>query len=440
MLKFIFNKPYASITSFFLIILLFLFFFSVNKALEARYPYNIYYIFLTIFFLFNLLFCIFSFFYKKKKEYILCNLSLYFFLFTLNLLLTIFYDSNREIEFIKKYKKLYLENGIYLNFRPKALSELNNLEFYPLGSIPGKKMYFCNEDKKKDLFIYNDKYGFNNQSNVKYVNSDIMLIGDSFTQGECVENKYNLANLLRRGYNGKNVLNFGMGGSGPISHFAIIREYAKYFSPKNIIIFTVGNNDRWDLNNEYQNKILFKYVEKKDFSQGLIDKENFIRNFIEKFIHKNYVNLVSKRENFFISLKNHLTFQKLRGFISSRIVIFLSEKQNNYDYELDKKVIQLINEETTKIKSNLYIIYLPDYYELFGNYKKNDLLRKKYFEILDQEKIEYINFYTFFKDLIYKKNYNKEDFFILGKPNNHYTPKIYKFIADTIKEKKILKF
>lgn len=440
MLKYFLNKQYTYITSSILIVLLFVTFFSFTKTLEARYPLNIYYIFLTIIFLLNLIFCISSFFYKKKKEYILCNLSLYFFLFILNFLLSVFYDSNREIEFIKKYKKLYLENGIHLNFRPKTLSKLNNLEFYPLGSIPGKKMYFCNEDKKKDLFIYNDKYGFNNPSDIKYNNSEIMLIGDSFTQGECVENKYNLANLLRQGYNGKNVLNFGMGGSGPISHLAVIREYAKYFSPKNIIIFTVGNNDRWDLNGESQNKILAKYVENKNFSQGLIDKEDFIRNFIEEFMHENYTNLKSKRENFFISLKNHLTFQKLRALISSRIVIFLSEKQNNYKYELDKKIIQLINEETNKIKSNLYIIYLPDYYELFGNNKKNDLLRKKYFEILDREKIEYINFYTFFKELVYEKNYKKEDFFVLGKPNNHYTPKIYKFIADIIIEKKILKF
>ena len=423
-----------------LLLILFVIFFSSYKILVKYYPLNIFYIIILFAFLFDLIFWIFSFLNKKKKEFVLSNISLYFFLFIFNYLFSSVHDNEREASYLEKYEKLYLKSGIYLNFRPKAIRDKNNYNIYPLGSIPEKKMFFCNEDLKKDLFISNDEYGFNNPAGIKYFNSDIMLIGDSFTQGECVENKNNISNNLKNYYSDREILNFGMGGSGPISHLAIIREYAASFKPKNILIFIVGNNDRWDLNSEYQNKILKNYVNYKNYTQGLINKKHLITNLIDDEFNQTFKNFEMINNNFFIKLKNFFTLQKTRAYITSRIHILLNESLSRYNFELDKHVIDLIYEEKNKINSNLFIIYLPDYYELFSEDKNYVLLRNQYIQILNEKKIKYINFYPLFKDLIRQKNYTKKDFFVLGFSENHYTAEIYKFIADTIIKKNILKF
>ena len=60
-----------------------------------------------------------------------------------------------------------------------------------------------------------DHHGFVNQidSNNGYDEIEMALIGDSFTQGVCVEAKDNISSrLIAEGFN---TLNFGIGGRGP---------------------------------------------------------------------------------------------------------------------------------------------------------------------------------------------------------------------------------
>lgn len=413
---------------------------SLSKFLESYYPLKIFYLLILFILILNFLFWVYSFFRKKKKEFLLFNISLYLFFLILNYCLLKFNDKDRELKFLKKYEEFYIKKNIHLNFRPASLNKYEDLDIRPLGSIPNKKIFFCNEDLKKNLFIKNDKYGFNNPANTKYFNSEIMLIGDSFTQGECVPNKDNISNNLKKLFINKEVLNFGMGGSGPISHLAIIKEYAVFFRPKNILIFVIGNNDRWDLNNEYQNKILSNYINDENYTQNLINKNDLINDLINKFINDNYNEIYLRQNSLFLKTKNILTFQKMRAFLSSLTFKLLDKKNTNYNFELDKQVVHLTSKTAKKINSNLFFIYLPDYYELFSENTENIILRKKYIQILKDNRIEYINFYPLFKKLINKKNFKEEDFFVLGKPNNHYTSKIYKFIADSIAEKNILKF
>ena len=144
-----------------------------------------------------------------KKNFLLAYLSIFFALFIGEIFLSIL-NLNRSqesgIELYKKFKKVgeikypYFRPGYYIS------DNLNKNKIYPLSSISNSSTIFCNEKKRK--FYTSDKYGFNNKNEVWNENIDIVLIGDSFTHGSCVDNENNIAGRLKK-YNNKNILNLG---------------------------------------------------------------------------------------------------------------------------------------------------------------------------------------------------------------------------------------
>ena len=59
---------------------------------------------------------------------------------------------------------------------------------------------------------------------------DLIILGDSYAEGWCYNEKDDVAGLLRE----KNInsLNFGIAGAGPILSLAVMREYVKNLNPK----------------------------------------------------------------------------------------------------------------------------------------------------------------------------------------------------------------
>ena len=64
-----------------------------------------------------------------------------------------------------------------------------------------------------------------------------LLIGDSFAEGWCVNEKDNLQNILIR--NNKKTISLGISGSGPLLQLAILQEYKLLIKPKKISIVIV---------------------------------------------------------------------------------------------------------------------------------------------------------------------------------------------------------
>jgi hypothetical protein len=73
-----------------------------------------------------------------------------------------------------------------------------------------------------------------------------VLIGDSFAHGACVPPSQSIAGRLREHYR---VLNLGIGGSGPLTHLAIMREYVAKLRPRHIV-WNFHANDLADLAGE----------------------------------------------------------------------------------------------------------------------------------------------------------------------------------------------
>jgi hypothetical protein len=171
--------------------------------------------------------------------------------------------------------------SIFEDNPPSLLPLLANGKIAPLLPLSGQSgsvLLACNEGDQRDFPIWHtDRYGFNNDDTVYAYADRMMIVGDSFAQGSCVQQSENVAALLRRaGYPTSTV---GIGGYGPIFALATLKEYGEQFKPKIVLWFYFDGNDISDLRDkELRSAFLLQYL-KDDFSQNLIARQNEVDAF-----------------------------------------------------------------------------------------------------------------------------------------------------------------
>ena len=175
------------------------------------------------------------------------------------------------------------------------------------------------------------------------------MIGDSYTQGLCVENKFNMQNFLSNNKitnKNLNVINLGMQGSGPLIEYAILKEYSRKLNFKKIIWFYYEGNDLFDLQNELSSEILKKYYN-NSYNQNLINRQSEINIFLNKYLSnriKSYKNKEIELSNYFRKFIFHLKLTNLRIELSELINIKLQaiDKPSNENiYEEFEKILLL---------------------------------------------------------------------------------------------------
>jgi len=248
-----------------------------------------------------------------------------------------------------------------------AVKLQNNLNknIFPLGGISNSKTILCNENGYYSEYL-SDRHGFNNPD-VEWDSEEIeyLIIGDSFAHGSCVNRPHDFSSVLRT-LSKKTALNLGLQGNGPLSEYASLREYIPK-KVKNIIWFYYEENDLRDLSFEIENKILSKYLKDKNFSQNLIEKQNFIDETLRSELTKQVTNVKKNEEywkEFFSKKKIFLRFirlDKIKNFF-----ILKNKKKNisktNKNLEQFKKILTLTKELSVEKNSNLYFVYLGSYY------------------------------------------------------------------------------
>ena len=275
-------------------------------------------------------------------------------------------NSTKDIlTLLKNYKGDNRENKIK---RIMMLRENNQLDTYPnyhfdyqVHPLIENKFWFSNPSNSTIVYCNEGsgllEYETNNIGFRKVENQDlkkpidIILLGDSYAEGACVNNPFDPSSqlsIIRK----ENILNLGKGGSGPLYQLALLREIIKYKKEKNIsfskdaklvwLIFT-GN----DLHNlaEEKNQFLSKYL----FSNYSIDYfENILLYDDEQ---KSFFNEVLKYPKSNKMIGNH-------NYGETLIHKSLSEKNALNDFKkIFKEIEKIINEN----KIDLNIIVLADH-------------------------------------------------------------------------------
>ena len=350
-------------------------------------------------------------------------------------------DKNSNYKFDFRTKKQVVEDlkketnsNVYPVTHPKYkinLKDYSYKDIFPLSGISKSTVVFCNESGEYSIY-QSDRYGFNNPD-INYDNNTkerVMLIGDSFVHGACVDQEDTLSSQLNK----VNIPSFSIsyGGNGPLLELATLIEYIHVLKPK-IVIWFYAENDLPNLVIEKKSKFLMQYLRKNNFTQNLSQRQNEIDLLWKKILNQNldvvdYLQVTKKKtflRNFLRKIERAFLLKPMRDFLK-----FYYEKELIQHYEtVHKDHLHLYSEILTKVKeisnnhnSSLYFVYLP----FLSSVVENTRTKKEIINIVNQLDIQIIDFHE------YLKNENKpESFFPLGK-HGHYNDRGYKELSNII--------
>jgi hypothetical protein len=314
------------------------------------------------------------------------------------------YDYRTDIEVYNEDKKNFLRTDTL-----KYITKTEN-GILPLSGLSLKKIIVCNESGFWSKY-FSDRYGFNNPDlawNNKTV--DFILVGDSFTEGACVNENDTISSNLRKISN-MNVINIGRGGTAALSHLALLREYLPYGTKR--IVWIYYENDIIDLEFEMQSELLVKYLKDKKFSQKLQEKQYLIDQ-IHLKEHNKLINALNKKDRASSILRIYGTFNTdkfsylklytLRNFLreryleNSKIEKKESEEILKFDKNFDnfKKIIYNANELALNNNINFYFVYLSSRPKYAAKYDGENY--KKVINLIEEYNIPVIDMHKFFKE------------------------------------------
>lgn len=304
------------------------------------------------------------------------------------------YDSRTKIEVIKDLRKKRID--VFPNVKPTSFINSNGLmtnngPIWPLGSISNITTILGNELGYYPI-IDLDEHGFNNPKGLYNNNIDIMLTGDSFTEGYSVNADKNIRAVLTQ--LGNNVISLGKGGNGPLVELAVLKEYAEPLKPK-IVLWLFYTNDLDDLK-KFNGKpsLLRKYLNDDNFSQNLISRQSEIDSVLKSYVEMKWVEWNKVKTS--VSDYRLIRILKLYNF---RLLInqkpdYLHPREAVAEEELFvfKKIIKKSKEMVLGWGGELYLVYLPD----FARYKFNTEhpIRKDIFTITSELDIPVIDIHN----------------------------------------------
>lgn len=163
----------------------------------------------------------------------------------------------------------------------------STVPLFPFGGVANKPTVFCNEEGFWSTYE-SDEHGFNNPKGLYDRTPWAMaLIGDSFTQGACVRAGEDVASQLRRLRDDEApIVSLSAWGNGPLLELATLKEYARPFQPKAVLWLYYEHNDLAprDIGLEMKSTLLTSYLDDRDYTQHLLDRQPEIDSILTAFI------------------------------------------------------------------------------------------------------------------------------------------------------------
>ncbi len=232
---------------------------------------------------------------------------------------------------------------------------------YPIGSISNVTTVFDNENGAHMIYR-SDEHGFNNPPGLYSFSSgaNLAAVGDSYTQGACVQPGENAVDQLRGSYPG--ALNFGAAGTGPIVALAAFREYVEPMKPR-IVLWIFAESNDFDSDEYDLQPYLTRYLEDKSYRQGLLSLQPEIDRQVSASLDS-FLELTRSDENrdrvrfAGTTAMNLLTLGVLRSHLG------WYRAGSGVDWERLRAIITLMRDTTRSWGGELYFVYMP--YRLRG--------------------------------------------------------------------------
>jgi hypothetical protein len=181
-------------------------------------------------------------------------------------------DTRDSLEVLQDFRKQLGKENVVRGVAAGASAEYENL--VSLAGVSKRLTIPCSWAEGGYWGTYtSDRFGFNNPDEVwDQSNADVMLLGDSFTLGVCVNAGDDIAGQLRK-YTKNTVINLGIGGQGQLAEFAALVEYGQHKTPDKVFLLFYEGNDLEDLSlrldsDAKKDKVLMQYLS-EGFQQDL---------------------------------------------------------------------------------------------------------------------------------------------------------------------------
>jgi hypothetical protein len=297
------------------------------------------------------------------------------------------FDSREPFEVIRDLRNEGID--ISPNVLPRHWVKTNGLEsnsgrIYPLGGIPNISTIYINEGGFFPV-IKLDEHGFNNPKGL-YDRSevDIVLIGDSFTEGVSVQANENISSVLRK--MGFNIINLGKAGNGPLMELATPKDYAETIKPE-VVLWLFFMNDINDLLFDTQSSLLMRYANEADFSQKLFSQQKEVTRTLMEFADQNWKEKESYQDKSPVndssySLINVLKLYNLRMLIYPKTLEFAPGSKINFPDPIFEKIMKKGKKLVNSWGGELYHVFLPS----FGidQYKYEQALRQYFLRFMSE--------------------------------------------------------
>ncbi len=250
-------------------------------------------------------------------------------------------------------------------------------DFLPLSGISNQITIYCNE-----LGFFSeyksDRYGLNNPDKVWDNNPNVIVLGDSYAHGACLNEPNTIVGNMRK--NNRTIGNISYGGNGPLLELASLIEILNVSNPKMVIWFFAEANDLSQLEFTKKDQILKEYLRSDNFNQKLFLNQNKTDKFLYSILkdqitfeekQKNqYKEKIKKRENLKKkNFKNFLNLTRTRGLLI-KIIWKPRSKYMRYDLQLFTNISKKIKAITDKNNIDLVFVYLPQFARY--SYKQNN--------------------------------------------------------------------
>lgn len=311
--------------------------------------------------------------------------------------------------------------GVFAAMDTALLPRINGIPKLPVSGIANAFIVLCNETGRKWITYKSDELGYNNPKNIWNKKPlQIVLVGDSFTHGNCVNQDETVAGQLRKIEPA--TVSAGYGGNGPLLILASLVESVAALRPKHVFWLHYSGNDILDAVREYRNPILRRYLE-KGFSQNLGKYRNEIDKAIRSY-HEDYLSRPHKTLSF---LESVIEVAALRN---TRRIFNLSFKKNYKNLKGTPKGFKITRLALERAKrlvdgwgGKLHFVYLPSIQELIENDPEMKKTRDKSLRIAKDLNIPTIDITKVFssvsdpEDLFTCKSchYNALGYFLISK-------------------------
>jgi hypothetical protein len=291
-------------------------------------------------------------------------------------------------------------------------------ETIPCGGVSGVPTVMCREVGPYVTYLA-DRHGFNNPDSVWDKPVNVMLIGDSFAQGQCVPPDAQMAARLSAFIPG--TVTLGMGHEGPLLELAALKEFGPMLKPRVVMwLYFQGNDLIQDLPRERASPLLMRYLE-PGFSQNLFTRQAEIDAALRARLEG------PSQERDITRIEAMDTLESIAKLRNLRRALGATRNRPSPDIPLFARILQEARRTVESGGGTLYFVYLPGWSELMQPAPSDPALRERVLAVAHETGLEIIDLYA-----PMMSEGDPSAFFFY--PGSHYGPEGQGAVADAILE------